>query len=175
MDCSRPPPPGSSVHDILQARILRWTVAPPPRLFCPWDSPGKNTEVGSRSLLQGVFLTQGSNLGLTAGESFTIWVIRKPGVYMAMIKKRSILWLKGGLATEFSMPRTKWKGRGPWFRNDKEFQDYGSRARAKPKHGIPLTKHRALWESLGFLPRRRPCPADVISVTVIVSTCRSLG
>ena len=29
-------------------------------LFCPWDSPD-NTGVGSRALLQGIFLTQGSN------------------------------------------------------------------------------------------------------------------
>ena len=34
------------------------------RLLCPWNSPGKNTEVGSQSLLQGIFLTQGSNLSL---------------------------------------------------------------------------------------------------------------
>ena len=40
MDCS---PPGSSVHG---------------------DSPGKNTEVGCYFLLQGIFLTQGSNPGL---------------------------------------------------------------------------------------------------------------
>ena len=36
----------------------------PPRLFCPWNSPGKNTGVDSHSLLQGVFLTQRSNPGL---------------------------------------------------------------------------------------------------------------
>ena len=36
----------------------------PSRLFCPWDSPGKNTGVGSHFLLQGIFLTQGSNPGL---------------------------------------------------------------------------------------------------------------
>ena len=40
MDCS---PPGSSVHG---------------------DSPGKNTGVGCHALLQGIFPTQGSNLGL---------------------------------------------------------------------------------------------------------------
>ena len=34
------------------------------RLLCPWDSPGKNTRVGCHSLLQGIFPTQGSNLGL---------------------------------------------------------------------------------------------------------------
>ena len=33
-------------------------------LLCPWDSPGKNTGVGSDSLLQGIFLTQGWNPGL---------------------------------------------------------------------------------------------------------------
>ena len=34
-----------------------------PRFLCPWDSPGKNTGVGCHFLLQGSFLTQGSNLG----------------------------------------------------------------------------------------------------------------
>ena len=33
----------------------------PARLLCPWDSPGKNTGVGSHSLLQGIFPIQGSN------------------------------------------------------------------------------------------------------------------
>ena len=32
-----------------------------PRLFCPWNFPGKNTEVGCRALLQGIFPTQGSS------------------------------------------------------------------------------------------------------------------
>ena len=34
------------------------------RLLCPWNSLGKNTGVGSLSLLQGIFPTQGLNLGL---------------------------------------------------------------------------------------------------------------
>ena len=34
------------------------------RLLCPLDSPGKNTGVGCHALLQGIFPTQGSNLGL---------------------------------------------------------------------------------------------------------------
>ena len=45
MDCS---PPGSS----------------------PWDSPGKNTRVDCHSLLQGIFLTQGLNLGLLHCRQF---------------------------------------------------------------------------------------------------------
>ena len=35
----------------------------PARLFCPWNSPGKNTGVGSCSLLHGILPTQGSNPG----------------------------------------------------------------------------------------------------------------
>ena len=35
-----------------------------PRPLCPWNSPGKNTGMGNRSLLQGIFLTQGSNPGI---------------------------------------------------------------------------------------------------------------
>ena len=36
----------------------------PTRLPCPWASPGKNTGVGCHALLQRIFPTQGSNLGL---------------------------------------------------------------------------------------------------------------
>ena len=36
----------------------------PRGLYGPWNFPGQNTGVGSLSLLQGIFPTQGSNLGL---------------------------------------------------------------------------------------------------------------
>ena len=36
--------------------------ATPPGFLCPWNSPGKNTWVDCHALLQGIFLTQGSNL-----------------------------------------------------------------------------------------------------------------
>ena len=36
----------------------------PASLLCPWNSPEKNTGVGSHSLLQDIFLTQGSNPAL---------------------------------------------------------------------------------------------------------------
>ena len=69
-------PPGFSVPEILQAKILEWVSisfsntcmsakslqscltlcdpmdSSPPRLLCPRDSPGKNTGVGCHSLLQ---------------------------------------------------------------------------------------------------------------------------
>ena len=49
----------SVVSDSLRPHGLQLT-----RLFCLWNSPGKNTGVGSRSLLQGIFPTQRLNPGL---------------------------------------------------------------------------------------------------------------
>ena len=42
-------------------------------LLCPWNSPGKNTEMGSHSLLQGIFPTQNqTRVSCIAGRFFTI-------------------------------------------------------------------------------------------------------
>ena len=43
---------------------LSWPHGQSARLPCPWDPPGKKTRVRCHSLLQGIFLTQGSNLYL---------------------------------------------------------------------------------------------------------------
>ena len=59
-----PGPPGDGlVAKSCLTLVISWTVACQ-ALLCPWDSPGKNTGVGCRALLQGIFLTQGSNPGL---------------------------------------------------------------------------------------------------------------
>ena len=43
-------------------------------MYSPWNSPDQNTGVGSHSLLQGIFPTRGSNLGLPhSGGFFTNW------------------------------------------------------------------------------------------------------
>ena len=43
-------------------RGTSWAIAY--HVLCPWASTGKNTGLGRHSLLQGIFLTQESNLGL---------------------------------------------------------------------------------------------------------------
>ena len=52
------------VSHLVVSNSLRPHGLQPARLLCPWDFPGKNTGVGCHSLLQGIFLTQGSNLGV---------------------------------------------------------------------------------------------------------------
>ena len=46
-------------------------------LYSPWTSPGQNTGVGSLSLLQGIFPTQGSSPSLIAGRFSTSWATRE--------------------------------------------------------------------------------------------------
>ena len=45
-------------------QVVSATFCEPTRLLSPWDSPGKSTGVGSRSLLQGILPIQGLNQGL---------------------------------------------------------------------------------------------------------------
>ena len=59
----------------------------PTRLLCPWNSPGKNTGVGSHSLLQGIFPTQGSKVPFVAGGYFTTEPPGKP--FNSIVQHRS--------------------------------------------------------------------------------------
>ena len=53
-----------SVSCSVMSNSLRPHWLQPARLLCPWNSLGKNTGVGCHFLLEGLFLTQGSNLCL---------------------------------------------------------------------------------------------------------------
>ena len=49
-------------HSVVSDSATPWSVAH--QALLAWNYPGKNTGVGSHNLLQGIFLTQGLNLGL---------------------------------------------------------------------------------------------------------------
>ena len=65
-------PKYSTPFDAIVNRKLKWSESclvvsdswRPHGLYSPWNSPGQNTGVGSLSLLQEIFPTQGSNPGL---------------------------------------------------------------------------------------------------------------
>ena len=73
--------------------VTPWTI--------PWNSPGQNTGVGSLSLLQGIFPTQGSNTGLRHcrcilyqlshnGNQNCQWLLRVYGVNAAIFINNSL-------------------------------------------------------------------------------------
>ena len=63
----------------------------PSSLLCPWDSPGKNTGVGCHALLQGLFLTQGSNSHLLrllhCWRTFHCWAIQEAPRYTVALRQ----------------------------------------------------------------------------------------
>ena len=54
--------------------------------LCPWNSPGKNTGVGSHSFLQGIFPTPRDRtcISCTADRLFTIWTTREVLIYHSL-------------------------------------------------------------------------------------------
>ena len=56
--------PISSVSRLVKSDSLQPHRLKPARVLHPWDSPGKKPGVDCHSLLQRIFLTQGSNPGL---------------------------------------------------------------------------------------------------------------
>ena len=57
-------PESESISHSVVSDSLRPHGLQPARLFCPWNSPGKNTGGGCHALLQGIMAAQGSNSGL---------------------------------------------------------------------------------------------------------------
>ena len=51
----------------------------------PWDSPGKNTEVGCHYLLQGIFLTQELNLHLLLWQADPLPLSHQRGLVVIII------------------------------------------------------------------------------------------
>ena len=56
--------PDSQRDRLSESRSVLSNSLWPHRLYNPWNSPGLNTGVGSRSFLQGIFPTRGSDPGL---------------------------------------------------------------------------------------------------------------
>ena len=67
-----------------QSRLVVSDSLWPHGLYSPWSSPGQNTRVGSRSLLQGIFPTQGSNPRLPHSRQILYQLSHQGSPYMPM-------------------------------------------------------------------------------------------
>ena len=63
----------------------------PHGLLIPWNSPGQNTGVGTLSLLQGIFPTQGLNLGLPHCRRILYQLSHKGSLFNAISFANGIL------------------------------------------------------------------------------------
>ena len=73
---------------------------PPHGLYSSWNSPGQNTGVGSHSLLQGTFPTQGSNPGLL----YSGWILYQ---LSHQGSPRILDWVAYPFSSRYSWPRNQ--------------------------------------------------------------------
>ena len=59
-----------------------------PRFLCPWDFPGKNTEVGSHFLLQGIFPALGS---IEPESTWEVWGASNANRVKALIQEKAVI------------------------------------------------------------------------------------
>ena len=98
----------------------------PHGLYSPWNSPGQNTGVGSRSLLQGIFPAQALDPGLPhcrrilyqsthqSSPKILEWVTYP--FSRGSSRPRSLPWIAGGFFTS-------WATRWTWVNKSKEGED----------------------------------------------------
>ena len=86
----------------------------PHGLYSPWNSPGKNTGVGSLSLFQGIFATQGSNPGLLHCRQILChlsyqgrWIKINYASVLKMVNKKTRAWL--GMVLSAIPTMTRWE------------------------------------------------------------------
>ena len=92
------------------------------RHLCPWDHPGKNTRVGCCALLQGIFLTQGSNphlLGLLHWQVHSLPLSHQGSPFKEQVRFMQVLGGvsrgMGGWASLWAeWKRTLWVSPSPW-------------------------------------------------------------
>ena len=84
----------------------------PTRLFCPWNSPGKNTGVGCRFLLQKIFLTQGSKPALLHCKQFLYHLSHQGNTHFTLKSGRRGNWIGNrgkGLCHPVAFISLNWK------------------------------------------------------------------
>ena len=64
------------------------------KVLCPWDSSGTHSRAGSHSLLQGIFLSQGSNWFPTLqADSLPSELLRKPSTFHQLSSLHMVMFI----------------------------------------------------------------------------------
>ena len=121
----------------------------PHGLYSPWNSPGQNTEVGSLSLLQGIFPTQGSNPGLPHCRQILYQLSHKGS-------RRILEWVAYSFSSRSSQPRNQTRVSciaGGFFTNwaIREASTSLILEKRKSKLQWGTTSHQSEWPSLKSL------------------------
>ena len=86
--------------NIFESHLVVSDSLQPHGLYSPWNSPGQNTGVGSHSLLQGIFPTQGLNSGLLHCR----WILYQ---WSQQQSQRTLEWVAYPFSSRSSLPRNQ--------------------------------------------------------------------
>ena len=117
-------------------------------LFCPWDSPGKNTAVGCHFLLQEIFSTQGLNPGLPHCRQI-LYCLSHQGSGLLLWK--AVISIKMGIRLLEPLQCLKQTGCGVELR-------FGPVIRLREK-----VSRRAIWQPQRSGTKTRTLPTDLCS------------
>ena len=119
----------------------------PARPLCPWDSVGKSTRGGCHALLQGIFPTQGSNLGLCAVALSIRHELRVFGKNMAEVKCPTHHLLSGGTVNPCSITGEVYSG--TCQRRMHACSVISVVSDSLRRHGLQPTRLLSLWDFPG--------------------------
>ena len=130
----------------------------PHGLYSPWNSPGQNTGVGSLSLLQGIFPTQGLNPGLPHCR----WIL-----YQLSHKgsPRILEWVAYPFSSGSSWPRN---GTRVSCVTSRFFTNWAMREALKPV--VYVMVHVCCCIVLWILPNALWCPVSIVTVSYTVGS-----
>ena len=100
LNCCKAQVLGSSLKDLrlCESHSVVSNSLQPHGLYSPWNCPGQNTGVGSLSLLQGIFPTQGLNSGLPHYR-WILYQLSHMGSQFCDFLSRTIYLLTGAMLT----------------------------------------------------------------------------
>ena len=119
-----------------ESRWVRSDSLQPYELYSPWTSPGQTTGVGSLSLLQGIFPTQGLNPGLLHGRRILYQLSHKGSPLSGERPSME----KPGMLTAVAPPRPIWT----WLTSSEDHPCSGSRLSGWSWHWLSIPECH-LW------------------------------
>ena len=149
---------------VLTTEEWKWRVVSnslrPHGLYSPWNSPGQNTGVGSLFLLQGIFLTRGSNPGLLCCR----WILYQLSHWGS---PKTLEWIACPFSSGSSWPRTRIvvsciAGR---FLTSWATREALLTTGLQDSQGIPtLILHHTQWAVLSCKATGRSCPSSTLTL-----------
>ena len=129
------------IHQVSESCSVMSNSLQPHGLYSPWNSPGQNTGVGSCTLFQGIFPSQGSNWDLPTLQADSLPAVAQTVNHLPTVRETWVqsLGREGSLEKEMATHSSILAWKIPWAEEPSRLQSMGS-PRVGHDWGTSLTK-----------------------------------